>query len=91
MSTDIQHRMRTAHVLNGSCAGQGPQIRVADPRKLVLDGLQHVARNLQTGIGGILALAEPAVTRLRCCQMAWSLGLVTYKARSWRQRQPAAE
>ncbi len=58
---DIRHRMRTAHVLNGSCTGQGPQVRVADPRELCLDGLQHVARNLQTGISRILALAKPVV------------------------------
>ena len=38
---------RTAHVLDGDGAGERPQVGVADPGELRLEGVQQVARDLQ--------------------------------------------
>ncbi len=53
----------TTHVLDGRRAGESPQVRVADPRELRLDRLQHIAGDLQASVGGILALTEPVSVR----------------------------
>lgn len=50
----------TAHLLDGSNAGQSPQIAVRDPGELLLEGLEELASNVQTGVGTVLRLrGEP--------------------------------
>jgi hypothetical protein len=50
----------TSHLLDGYGTRQGPQVRVADPRVLGLDGLQQLAGQVQASVGTPLGLwGEP--------------------------------
>ena len=45
---------RTAHFLNCTHTGEGPEIRVADPREFGLDRFEVVASVFETGIGTVV-------------------------------------
>lgn len=51
----------TAHLLDGNCSSEGPQVRVGDPGELLLDGLQQVLCDVETLIcTDALLRGEPA-------------------------------
>ena len=46
------------HLLEGAHAAQRPQVRVRDPRELLLHGFHEVARRLEPGVGAVVALGR---------------------------------
>jgi hypothetical protein len=45
---------RSTHFLECTYSSKGPEIRVGDPRELLLDFFEVVAGNLETGIGTVI-------------------------------------
>lgn len=52
--------LRTLHLLDGANTTENPQVRVADPRESLLDGLEEVASSLETSIGTVVSFGGKA-------------------------------
>lgn len=72
----IRQWRRASHLFDGDSACQGPQVRVRNPRELLLNRLQQIPGNLQPGVRAVGRL------RLKPADMKYDAS-ATYLQSDW--------